>query len=342
MAKQKIKKTVTKSKNPFEFWGLLNNKERVLVVAPVIALVCVAVAFFAFTRRGVDTARGTVETKLVTDGDWTSFGSYGIDVWAPSELSEEKIEGERADYCKLYATRDKGSFPEITVGSFVVPETISADFTVADNVNDIVEMVRPYIYEEFVEMFNGVAPALIGDYNVVEVDGESVLEFSGTGELTVVYKDPTGKRDNGEPYSELTDTNIYYMVRPFNNHLVCVWGTWDYSTYEGEERVKNSVKDGIVSLFRTGDALADEGISSDSSSFEDSVVKEEGISEEDKASGLETVPYQGEKGTQWDDPIGSDGNSVDVEDWAYPEGEPPVTSFEEEPPADDFETTTAG
>lgn len=329
MSKQKIKKG---SGNPFEFWGLLNGKEKAVVLIPIILLIAVIVVLLVLPRSKVNATKGMLEAKLTSSGQWTKFEDYGIELWTPKDIAEEKLEGERAQYSRLYATRDKGGFPEITVGTFIVPNVETAGLDVATNPNDVMNIIRPYIYEEFSEMFNGVAPALNGDINIVDVEGENVLEFSGTAELTVVYKDPTGKRDNGEPYSELTDTNIYYMVRVFNGRPVCVWGTWDYSTYLGEENVKAAVRDGIVSIMRS-DGAELRPIEGEPAGSDGGIVKEDGISSSDIADGLEVIPYQGMDGNQWDTPIDASGNPIDVEGWVPPEGENPFpadTSVEPE------------
>lgn len=329
MSKQKIKKG---HKNPFEFWGLLSNAERWTIAVPFVALLLVILFLVFFPRNKANSGKGLLEAKMTTDGQWVSFTDYGVDLWAPKDIAEEQLSGERGSYSKLYATRDKGGFPEITVGTFVVPQVEISGLDVAANPNDVLNLIRPYIYDEFAEMFNGVAPAIQGDINVIDLEGENVLEFSGYAELTVVYKDPTGKRDNGEPYSELTETNLYYMVRVFNGRPVCVWGTWDYSTYQGDERVKAAVRDGILSIIRTegGKFKEIEGEPVDS---EGNIVKDDGMSSEDKADGLEGIPYNGMGGTQWDMPIDADGNPLDIEGWVPPEGENPFSSNDEVEPS---------
>lgn len=310
----KVKKAKGSKKNPFEFWGLLSGGEKAIVCIPIIALVAVIIGgwFYLSNHKpiSVQDAHVALASHMTTNGEWSTFGTYGIDVWMPKDIAAEVIEGDAANYTKLCVTRDKGGFPEIAIGSFVIPGTYSSELNMETDTSIVLEMIRPYIYDSFATMFNGVDPALNGDINVTTINEEKVLEFDGTAELTVVYQDPTGKTNEGEPYSETTPTMLYYMAKMYNGRVVCVWGTWDYSTYQGEEKVKAAVLDGIYSVTRSENAP-----DKVTENFEIPFESDDGLSDADKSSGLVAVPYEGASGTQYETPVDSEGNPINPEGW---------------------------
>ena len=98
-------------------------------------------------------------------------------------------------------------------------------------------------------MFNGTQPSLMVDAEVIQLSsGEYAIQAKGEASLTVVYEDP---KKPGEPYAEETFTNIFYMIKIFQGWPVVAWGTWDYSTYEGEARTIKAVQDALTSIIRT-------------------------------------------------------------------------------------------
>ena len=304
----KIKKG---KRSPLEFWSLMKPEEKAIVCVPVVvAILLLAYILFGPGIMPKDSARGAMEIKMETNGKWTTFKDFGMDVWLPKEIAEERLDGDDAKYMKLHATRDKGGFPEITVGCVVVPDTHGQEFDIDVDPAGVSNAVRPYVLDAFAKMFNGVVPTMNVDIETTHLDdGTPIMECTGTATLQVVYKDPTGKNNEGEPYQEETDTNIHYAVRIINQRPVIVWGTWDYSTYRGEENVRQAVRDGITSIIRA-----------DGMTFkqpDDFVSGESGITKEDEESGLVSVPYQGDKGTTSDAPVDAEGNTLAApESWA--------------------------
>ena len=141
MKQQKIKKGLG---NPFAFWGLMTTKEKVVILIPVVLAVVLLIYIFAVRPGSSNTgnAHSNRELLLETAGVWESFDSYGIDVWLPEELPAETLGGEYDKYMKLHAQRDKGHFPEITVGTIVVPETDGKTFSIEHDVPSVMDTVR--------------------------------------------------------------------------------------------------------------------------------------------------------------------------------------------------------
>ena len=276
MKKQKIKKG---KHSVFSFWKLLTVKEKCVVAVPVVAALALLVVVLLGARapKPVDplTAHAGREMMLSTEGDWESFGEYGIDVWMPTSIPQEELDSEYSSYMKLCAQRDKGNFPELTVGTIIVPDTDGRELSIEHDLNAVLDVIRPYIGEAFAVMFNGTQPGLMVDLNIIDAgDGTKMIEAKGTAELTVVYEDP---KKPGEPYAELTDTNIYYMVRIFNGWPVIAWGTWDYSTYKGEELTIQAVNDAMTSVIRT----------------DGQEIKKPFLDDFKFDQPLETIPYEG-------------------------------------------------
>lgn len=233
-------------------WADMPLAERLLVCIPLaISLVLVVWLVLTFTT-GVQANSGqaTRELLLTTDGHWETFEQYGISVWCPSDLTKETPEGDYADSQLLFVTRDKGEFPEIAFGVIAVPDELANGRTF-DLVNDpagVLDVVTPLVNSAFGEMINGAYPtATIDIEQVTLASGSTAIVGTGEASVTLVLQDP---KDPENPYAEETSTNIYYNVVMYGGRPIIVWGTWDYSTYEGQERTIASVTDGVVSVMR--------------------------------------------------------------------------------------------
>ena len=229
------------------------QQARLCVAAAVVAGLIVGASGFAIFVKTQGSPFGTsekheLEQKMSTDGKWEKFNDYGISLRMPKDPPEEDVGEEYSKYEKRCVQRDDGNFPELCVGTIIIPDEDAYGRTYDEtaDISGIVDVVRPYLNDAIARMFNGVYPAITADIGTIELDnGITVIEGSGEVNVTVVYQDP---KNPDEPYAEETPTNLYYLVRIFHNRPIVAWGTWDYSTYQGDETVQAYVKDAILSL----------------------------------------------------------------------------------------------
>lgn len=221
--------------------------ERVIIFIPLVALVAVILwAVFWNPKFETSEAHASRELMLTSAGQWTSFDYYSMDVWAPSDLEEETVEEDKQQTEKLWAVRDKGHFPEITYGVIVVEEADGQAFDIAEDTAGILDVTTPLLTDALGRMLNGVYPAISCDIGLITPEsGNTILEGIGEFVATVAYQDP---KDSSNVWSEEVTQNLYYNIGMFYGRPVIVWGTWDYSTWEGETRTRASVNDGITSL----------------------------------------------------------------------------------------------
>ena len=185
------------------------------------------------------------ESNLTTEGQWELFTDFGFQVWVPSSLPRETLDETTAKYCRTFARKDKGGSPELSFGVFVYPDTQKQSYDVEANAFDVIEMVNPMLQEIAGNMIVCKYPALATDvWNSTLEDGTPILEGKGTLECQMLYQNPK----TGEVYTEMFTTNIYYITQVFNERPLVCWGTWDYSTYLGEEDTKLAVKEAAASL----------------------------------------------------------------------------------------------
>lgn len=233
-------------------WADMPMAERLLVCIP-LAISVVLVAWLVITLATGTTAtsgQATRELLLTTDGHWETFENYGISVWCPNKLTEETPTGDYADYQRLFVTRDKGKFPEIAFGVIAVPDELAngRTFDLDNDPAGVLDVTTPLINSAFGAMINGAYPTTsIEIEQVTLASGSTAIVGSGEAIVTLVLQDP---EDPENPYAEETTTNIYYSIVMYGGRPIIVWGTWDYSTYEGQERTIAAVTDGVVSVMR--------------------------------------------------------------------------------------------
>lgn len=216
-----------------------------LAVAMVLAAFLI---YLIYTGDSITPRREALEAFLVSDGKWSNIDAYKLDVWCPSDIEEEEVDASVRDSQRLFVTRDKGKFPEIAYGVIVVTDEQldGRTFDIENDPSSVLDIVTPILTEAFGKMINGVYPTLTIDVSVDTLQsGRPVLVGSGEASVILALRDP---KDPDNPYTEEATTNIYYNVVDHSGRPVIVWGTWDYSTYEGELRTKQSVVDGVTSL----------------------------------------------------------------------------------------------
>lgn len=245
--KQKIKKGNTSLR---ELWAEKPTAEKILICVPLVVALVLAI-WIALGSSGVlfsSSPRFDRELFLVTEGSWQTFGYYGVDVWMPKDLPLEQLDDEASKYQKVAVQRDKGKFPEISFGVILAPDVDGRTFDLANDPGGVLDVTTPLITDAFGKMINGVYPTITVDLNQISLaNGQTALEGSGEAQVTLVYQDP---KDPGNQWSEDTTTNIYYNIIIFHGRPIIVWGTWDYSTYEGEKRTTDSVSDAVISIMR--------------------------------------------------------------------------------------------
>lgn len=249
------KARINKGRKRFrEYWGNMPVFEKVLIFVPMlVAIGLLCWLFFGPNAAGVQPSaeKANRELLLSTDGHWETFEDYGIDVWCPNNMTSEKLDDEVSNYQKLFVTRDKGNFPEIAFGVILAPDVDNRTFDLANDPSGVLDVTTPLLNEAFGKMINGAYPTTMTDIDQVTLaNGQTALQGIGEASVTLVYQDP---EDETNQWSEDTVTNIYYNVVIFQGRPVIVWGTWDYSTLDGEARTKAAVADGVTSIMRADD-----------------------------------------------------------------------------------------
>ena len=228
----------------------------VKMILRVTIAVCVGLVIFTLvnTLSGPTPSevKANREVLLTTDGEWETFSKYGLDVWMPTELAVEDVGSDARSYEKRRGIRDKGHFPELIYGVIVVPNEDDRTFDLQADPAGVMDVVRPMLNDALGRSMNGAYPSMVTDISGTTLaSGEYVLCGEGEAIARVVYQDP---KDATNKWAEDTKTNLYFNVAVFNGRAVVVWGTWDYSTYLGEEKTRAAVTDGVVSLMRSGKA----------------------------------------------------------------------------------------
>lgn len=247
ITKQKIKKG---SPSLRELWASKPTAEKVLIFIPLVVAIALAIWIFAGPGGALSgsSSRANRELLLITDGSWQTFEDYGIDVWVPKDLPLETLDAEVSGYQKVAVQRDKGKFPEISFGVILAPDVDGRTFDLANDPGGVLDVTTPLITDAVGKMMNGAYPTITTDLNQISLaNGQVALEGSGEAQVTLVFQDP---KDPANQWSEETPTNLYYNVIIFHGRPIIVWGTWDYSTYEGEKRTTESVTDAVISIMR--------------------------------------------------------------------------------------------
>lgn len=285
MRKARIKKRVPLKAR----WKATPVFEKILIFVPVIACAVLIAWALATPKSEPNMARANRELLLSTAGEWSTFEDYGVDVWCPADISEEQPGELGSADQKLFVTRDKGEFPEISYGVLIPQDMDGRSFDIANDISSVMDVVTPAISEAFASMINGVYPTITSDIDMFTLSsGEPVLRGEGEATVTVVYQDP---KDSENQWAEETSVNLYYNVIVFHGRPVIIWGTWDYSTYEGRERVVASVTDGIVSLLST------QGGESMEPTDEPPVSTDEGSGAQDEVTENPETPLATESGS---------------------------------------------
>lgn len=245
---------IKKKKDAGGLWSKLAVHERILLLLIVAVAVC-STAYIAWSEfKPKEPTEEPVkifytpeekQASLTTEGKWERFENFGFQVWVPGDMPQEELDEVAAQYCRTYSQKDKGGSPELAFGVFVYPDTQKQSFDVETNAFDVVELVNPMLQDIAGNMVVCKYPALATDvWNSTLEDGTPILEGQGTLDCQMLYQNPK----TGEVYTELFTTNIYYIIQVFNGRPLVCWGTWDYSTYLGEETTTLTVREAAASI----------------------------------------------------------------------------------------------
>lgn len=223
---------------------------------PVIALIAVLLwAFLWSPQAQTNQNHANRELLLNTAGKWETFEDWGMDIWVPKDIPQEEMDEEHAATEVRYVTRDKGKFPEISFGVIVAPEVDGVTFNLELDPAGVMDITTPLLNDALGRMINGAYPTMTTDViSLTLPSGEYALQAQGEMAVVCVFQDP---KNPSEPYQEEVTQNIYYNIVLFHGRPVVVWGTWDYSTYEGEKRTMEAVNDAVTSIMRSdgGDVI---------------------------------------------------------------------------------------
>lgn len=223
---------------------------------PVILLIVVIIwAVLWSPSARTNQAHANRELLLNTAGKWETFNDWGMDLWVPSDIPKEEMDADHSSSEVRYVTRDKGKFPEISFGVIVAPEVDGHTFNLELDPTGVLDVTTPLLNDALARMINGAYPTMTTDITSVSLPtGEQAIEAKGEMAVVCVFQDP---KNPGEPYQEDVTQNIYYNIVLFHGRPVVVWGTWDYSTYEGEKRTIEAVNDAVTSIMRSsnGDVI---------------------------------------------------------------------------------------
>lgn len=234
----------------FSVWSSIPVIQRIVLFVPLVVAIGMAVwLMYGVNAESHSSAQASKELSFTSDGYWDTFEEYNTDIWVPNDPAMEIIEDDSASYQKLHTTRDKGGNLEIAFGAVMIPETGGVNYDISADISNIITTCTPYLSSAIDLATNGIQSSFSVDNSITTLsNGQSVVVGQGTSSTMVMLQDP---QNASNTWSEELSLNLYYTVVVFYNRPVLLWGVWDASTYEGENRTIASVSDAAISLMPT-------------------------------------------------------------------------------------------